>query len=375
MWTIHVRNPSLQRVAMLDDFQKLQVVKRLNKMGAWVLDLNASVETALLLTQPGWGVEITRASDGEHLISGPMTKVDRKRDKGVNAVTVFGVDDMVHLNDRLVHPQPATAAPPYSVSEHDVRTGVCSTILRQYVDVNLGPSALGSRKVTGLTLAADPVAGSSVTGRGRWQNLLTFLEELALAGGGLAFDVRQSGTTLEFVVWAPTDKSATVKFSVELGNLASYEYSLAAPEASYIVCGGGGEGTARTIRERTGSADVVDWSRRIEKFVDRRDTTDTTELDQEITKALDEGQTETTVSFEPIDLPGMSYLDNYQLGDRVAAVVDDSITELIREVKVEANPGATRITPSIGTPVLKDAARLFRRLRRTETRLLNLERR
>lgn len=375
MWTIHVRNPAFQRVAMLDDYQKLEAVKRLNRIGAWVLDLNASVETTQLLTQPGWGIEVTRTSDGAPLISGPMTKAERKRDKTTNTVTVFGVDDMIHLNDRLVHPQPATASPPYSVSEHDVRTGVCSTILRQYVDVNLGPSALGSRKVTGLTLASDPVAGSTVTGRGRWQNLLTFLEELALAGGGLAFDVRQSPAALQFVVWAPSDKSATVKFSVELGNLTAYEYSLAAPQASYIVCGGGGEGTARKIRERTGSEDVVSWGRRIEKFVDRRDTSADTELDQEITKALDEGKTETTVSFEPVDLPGMTYLDHYQLGDQVSAVVDDSVTELIREVKVQANPGATRITPSIGTPVLRDAARLFRRLRRTETRLQNLERR
>lgn len=375
MWTIHVRNPAFQRVAMLDDYQKLEAVKRLNRIGAWVLDLNASVETTQLLTQPGWGIEVTRTSDGAPLISGPMTKAERKRDKTTNTVTVFGVDDMIHLNDRLVHPQPATASPPYSVSEHDVRTGVCSTILRQYVDVNLGPSALGSRKVTGLTLASDPVAGSTVTGRGRWQNLLTFLEELALAGGGLAFDVRQSAAALQFVVWAPSDKSATVKFSVELGNLTAYEYSLAAPQASYIVCGGGGEGTARKIRERTGSEDVVSWGRRIEKFVDRRDTSADTELDQEITKALDEGKTETTVSFEPVDLPGMTYLDHYQLGDQVSAVVDDSVTELIREVKVQANPGATRITPSIGTPVLRDAARLFRRLRRTETRLQNLERR
>lgn len=375
MWSIHIRNPALQRVALLDDFQKMEAVKRLNKVGAWVLDLSASVDTAMLLTQPGWGVEITRARDGAHLLSGPTTKVERKRDRASNTVTVSGVDDMVHLNDRLAHPQPATNSPPYSVAEHDVRTGVCSTILQQYVDVNLGPGALGSRRVPGLTLAGDPVAGTSIIGRARWQNLLSMLEELALAGGGLAFDIQQLGLALQFVVWAPADKSATVKFSVELGNLASYQYSLAAPEISYIVCGGGGEGTARTIRERPASADVVAWSRRIEKFVDRRDTTDTAELDQEITKALEESQTEATVSFEPVDLPGVSYLDNYRLGDRVAAVVDDSITEVIREVRVEANPGASRVTPSIGTPVMRDAVRLFKRLRRIETRVSDMERR
>lgn len=375
MWSIHVRDPSLQRVALLDDFQRLEAVKRLNKVGAWVLDLNASAEAALLLTEPGWGVDIVRSSDGAHLLSGPMTKVERKRENSANTITVSGVDDMIHLNDRLAHPQPATASPPYNSQEHDVRTGVCSTVLRQYVDVNLGPSALGDRRVTGLTLAGDPVAGTSITGRARWQNLLTLLQELAVAGGGLAFDIQQVGSGLQFIVWTPADRSATVKFSVELRNLASYQYSLSAPETSYIVCGGGGEGTARTIRERTASADIVAWSRRIEQFVDRRDTTDSTELDQEITKSLEEGQTQTTVSFEPVDLPGMSYLDNYQLGDQVAAVVDDSVTEVIREIKVEASPGSSRVSPSIGTPVMRDVARLFRRLRRVETRVGDIERR
>lgn len=371
-----MRNPSLQREGELDDYQQLEAVKRLNKVGAWILDLNVSVDKALLLTQPGWGIEVVRTSDGAHVISGPMTGVKRVRDEKANTIRVSGVDDLIHLKDRDARPQPATAAPPYSVSEHDVRTGVASTIIRQYVDVNAGPSALPNRQVAGLTLAAaDPVAGSTVNGRARWQNLINLIEELALKGGGLAFDVRQSGAGLSFVVWAPTDKSSTVKFSIELGNLASYEYELTAPEATYIVCGGGGEGTARTIREGQSSEDIALWRRRIEKFADRRDTTDTTELDQEITKTLDESQATQTFSFVPIDLPGMTYLDDYELGDRVGAVIDDTVTELIREVKIVANPGTTRVIPSVGTPSLRDTSRLFQRLRRNDRRLNNLERR
>jgi hypothetical protein len=375
VWTIYVRNPLLQREGELDDYQQLEAVKRLNQVGAWVLDLNVSVDKALLLTQPGWGIEVVRTSDGTHVLSGPMTDVKREHDEKANTIRVSGVDDLIHLKDRDARPQPATASPPYSVSEHDVRTGVASTIIRQYVDVNAGPGAIAGRQVLGLSLASDPLTGSSVTGRARWQNLLSLLEELALKGGGLAFDVQQSGSGLSFVVWAPNDRSSTVKFSLELGNLASYTYSLAAPEATYIVCGGGGEGTARTIREGQSSGDAAAWGRRIEKFVDRRDTTDTTELDQEITKTLDESQATTTFSFIPVDLPGMTYLDDYNLGDRVSAVIDDTVTELIREVKILANPGTTRITPSVGTPTLRDTSKLFQRLRRNDKRLNNLERR
>lgn len=374
VWVIHVRDPLRQRQALLDDYSKFEAIRRFNRVGTWQIDVSGSSTAGLLLTQPGWGIEVVQEDDTTPAFSGPATAVSRSRGASTDTVTVSGVDDIIHLEDRLAHPQPGSSAPPYSTTEHDVRTGVCSTILRQYVDVNAGPSAVSQRRV--LTLAGDPVVGSTVTGRARWVNLREFLEGLALSGGGLRFDVEQDAEDLVFRVSMPEDKSDAVKFSLDIGNLGTFDYSASAPSVSYVYCGGNGEGTARTIQEGQNSADIVDWSRRIERFADRRDTSDTGELGQEITKALEEGKGETGLSFVPVDLPGMTFGVDYDLGDRISAVLDDEITEVIREVKVTQSPDSGLVAvPSIGTSSFRDTARLFRRLVAAESRLLWLERR
>ena len=43
MWTIHVRDPLNQRQALLDRYEKFEAVKRLNKVGSWVLDVYGGV--------------------------------------------------------------------------------------------------------------------------------------------------------------------------------------------------------------------------------------------------------------------------------------------------------------------------------------------
>lgn len=229
------------------------------------------------------------------------------------------------------------------------------------------------RRVTGLTLDTDPVIGSSVTGRARWQTVLELLQGLALSGGGLGFRLRQSGTALQFQVYQPGNPTAV--FAEELGNLAGFEYESTAPEANYIICGGSGEGTARAIKEGQDSTFVAVWGR-IEKFADRRDTNASAELGQEITEQLEENQESADLSITPIDIPGMSYGTHYDLGDSVIVLADGEIHERIREVRIVLTPeGPQTTTPVIGTPGRLDIFRLFRVFRKQEKRLTNLERR
>jgi hypothetical protein len=377
VWTVYVRDQNLRRQGEIDDYATLEAVRRLNRVGTWTLDLPATSDAALLLAQPGWGVQVVDEDSGDSLTSGPTVDVERNRTGDSDSITVSGVDDMIHLEDRLAHPQPASAAPPYSTSAYDVRTGTASTVISQYVNVNAGPGAIAQRRVPLLTLATDPVVGGSITGRARWQNLREFAEELALSGGGLAFDVTQvGGPGLQFAVRAPVDRTSTVRLSVDLGTLAGYKYSVRAPQVSYVYCGGGGEGTARAVAEGQSPGDIVTWSRRVEQWADRRDTTDSAELAQEIAKRLAEGQGESAVTCSPVDIDGVHYLTDYALGDRVSVEIDDAvITELIREVRLIARPDEQRVLPLVGTPAASTALRLLRRLRSTDTRLINLERR
>ncbi|SDN74001.1 siphovirus ReqiPepy6 Gp37-like family protein [Allokutzneria albata] len=374
-FVIYVRNRALQRVGQLDDYQKASLVSRFNAVGTWSITLNRRNPLAAALTTPGFGIEVVRTSDMQTVLSGPLTDRHHERSVNTNTVTVSGVDDNVWLARRVAHPQPGTAVPPYNLVEHEVRTNTCSAVLDQYVDVNLGPGALAVRRVPGLTVPATAVVGSTVTGRARWQVLLELLQELAIAGGGVGFRVRQAGPFLEFRVYQPVDRTASIIFSEALGNLSAYDYKSSAPEGNYLFIGGSGEGTARVIREGQDSASVATWDR-IERFVDRRDTAVAAELDQEITKQLAESGESTSLKSTPVDTTGMTYGRHYDLGDKVTAVLDDPVVELIREVQIELTPeGPQRIQPVIGTPGAHDVFRLFRAFRRIDTRLTNVERR
>lgn len=375
MWTIYVRDPALSRVGQLDDFQKLDVILRFNDVGTWSLTMDGRAPLANLVGTAGYGIDVVR-DDTTVVMSGPVRHRSYTRDGDELTLTVSGVDDNVWLKRRLAHPQPATAIPPYSSQEYDVRTGVASTVLRAYVDVNAGAGALAPRRVTGLTVDTDPVIGSTVTGRARWQELLALLQELAIAGGNLGFRVRKSGTSLLFQVYQPTDHTDTVVLSTEMGNVYGYTYESEVSSANYLYVGGGGEGTARTIQEGSDSGDVIEWGR-IEAFTDQRDTTSTTELSQEITKALAESAGKTGLTVNPVDIDGTQFLVDYTLGDRVTYVVDGvSSTEVIREVQVSLTPdGPQQTVPTLSSPGRSDVLRLFSRLRSAEARIQDLERR
>lgn len=372
-WKLYARSAAMLRVAEVEDFSKLDAIPRFNDVGSWTLEMPLGASGASDFLQDGSGLVV--ALDGAVQLSGPVLRRERDWDENGSILKLAGVDDSVWLSRRLAHPQPATAAPPYSSSAYDVRTGTCSTILLQYADVNAGPSALGARQVAGLSLAADPALGSSVTGRARWQNLLTLLQELALAGGGLGFTIEQSGAGIQFSVYQPTDRTASVIFSPGLANLAAYSWSEEAAKANYVYVGASGETTTRILQEGQDSDSIARWGR-VETFVDRRDTSDATEINQAITDELEQSAGPTGLTITPIDLPQMAYGTDYGLGDQVTAMLDGvAVQDVVREVRITLDQDGATVVPVIGTPGPKDLLRLFDRLRRAETRLALLERR
>jgi hypothetical protein len=271
----------------------------------------------------------------------------------------------------------------YAYSQYDTRTGTGSTILRQYVDKNAGPGARSDRVNPLITLAADPAVGSSVTGNARFDPLMTpdgsgLLQTLARQAGDLGFNLVQSGTSLVFSVYQPSDKSATQKFSEALGNLADFSYAIDGPTANMVYVGGGGDGTARVIRE-TSDATSISTYRRIEQFLDRRDSSDTAVLDAAASDMVTTSKISTNLSITPVDTPSRTYATDYGLGDKVTVVIDaGTITDVVREVGLNlSTPDNDVITPSIGNPasgqVVDLADRLRDQVRDVQARLARLE--
>src|SRR5690606_28287785 len=287
-WSIYVRDRALRRVAQVSDFRSFEAIVKFNDVGKWTLEIDERAPEAVPLTTPGFGIQVVSNITGNTLLTGFVDGREFTHDAGKKTILLGGVDDNVILSWRLGHPCPYESLPPYTTAEHHVVTGTCSTVLRTYVDANLGPGANTERRMDKVVLqAADPLIGKDVTGKLRYQNLLTALQELAVSGGGLGFRCVQVNDQIEFQVYEPADRTATVKFSEELGNLVGYQFRSVAPETTYVYAGGQGEGTARKIKEGQNSGERITWGRR-EEFVDRRDTSDDKELDQKITETLED---------------------------------------------------------------------------------------
>jgi ribose 1,5-bisphosphokinase PhnN len=325
----------------------------------------------------------------------------------MDTMTLSGKDDIAFLANRLVYPVPSGA---FSSSDYDIRTGNAETIIKQYVDVNAGPSApITDRRV--LSLEVDNGKGSIVTGRARFHNLLEFLSSLALSGGGLGFRVIQVDNVLEFQVYQPSDKTRSAFFSPLLGNLSAFDYSNDNPEANMVIVGGSGEGKDRIITWKQDNSSIVKYGR-IESFVDKRDTSDVTELNQSIDEELTSKAEKNTFNFTPIDTPQLAFGRDYGLGDKVSILITqpneiveqetlsyfislyqsgyediirirniqeklEVIQDIVREVKISITPEGDTISPVVGTSDSNNNAILgiFDKMKKITKRVSNLERR
>lgn len=367
VWKIYVRDPNRQRIAEVDDFEKLEISLKFNSVGAWILDVPLSAAGPLSFTN---GIVVTR--DDRTIISGPITRLQRTWNGNKDALTASGPSDTIWLQRRLAYPVPT--GPPYASDSHDVRTGPAETVMLEYVLANAGVGS-GARAIGGLLETSSSGLGSVVTGRARFENLLELLTSLALAGGDLGFDLVQIGSDLQFIVYQPKDRSGQVVFSPSLGNLTDFEYVAEAADGNYIIAGGGGEATARVFEENQDAVSVAKYGR-IEMFRDRRDTSDVTELQQTITEELALHSERGGLKLSPVDTPSQGFMTHYGLGDRVSVMVDGvPFQDVIREVRLSLDSKGEAVIPTVGTPGTSNTLQVFDSLGRAKSRISQLERR
>lgn len=347
-YRIQVRNAALELVAEIDDYQKLQLVLVFNDVSKWRLSLPSDAAADAGLLEEGAGLTVT--ADGTTLLSGSIDETQRTWDERTGALELTGFDDTQVLGWRICLPE--APAETYATNPYDVRTGIASTVMGDYVLNNAGTAAVLPRQVAGLAIGADPLAGGTITARARFERLLDKLQELALmASSELGFRVVQSGGSLEFQVYEPIDRTDAVIFSPELGNLSHYVYSVQAPTANYAYVGGGDEGTSRTIQPGQDPASVVRWGRR-EVFVDQRSTSNAAELQQKASEALAKTGAATSLDVTTVDTEGLSYPAGYGLGDLVLAVIEgETIDQIVRQVQVTLEGGKSAVViPTLASP-------------------------
>jgi hypothetical protein len=277
-------------------------------------------------------------------------------------LNAYGPTAEIVLSDRLAYQVPGSAATSQSGAAYDARSGPGETIIKAWVDLNAGPGAIAVRETGGLSVEADAGRGATIKGSARMDNLLTFIQPLA-ESAGLGFRVAfGADDTMEFQIFTPRDLSGTAKFGSELGNLTSFEYVREASKSSAVVVGGSGDLTARVFREIIDTQTVSDWGARTETFVDRRDTSDTTELDQAGTEESVQNGPTAGLTIKTADTPYLTFGRDYGLGDRVA-LPEFGIVDVLRGVDISwTAQAAPSIESTVGTWTRTGTPKLIEKL-------------
>lgn len=366
-------------------YRKATLVPRHLAVGRWSLTAKLTDATLALAGDTGWRVVFDRGPMPGY--GGPVDEIDIHLgdDSRTPMITLSGPDDMTLLDKVLAYPNPALSATAQDRS-YDVRTGVGSTVILDYIARNVGHLALAGRPVPGFnTNITDPLIGGTVSGKTRFDKLLPeVVAPLAEKAGLRVWITSTTSGQRTLNIAQVADRTKTARFSIALRNLKSLKYRKTAPTANVIIGGGRGEETDRTFVIRDNPASIAAW-RRMEEFYDYRSASDTdgnTELVEGADKRLAESAAVEQVDVVPIDTDRLTFGQDYGLGDKVLCEVGFGtglkVPAIIREVEITVERGTGRtvtIQPKASTLNVLGTTKTDRALLGLIARVGRLERR
>lgn len=378
--TVEVRDKQLTRVGVIRPEElRLEVADTFNNVGEWKVQLGIENSLCNALRAPGAGLIITGPTDV--IMSGPMVKSEfaaTPEDPG-GSVTFEGVSDTIALADALAFPDPTNPNGASQTKAHDVRRGSTEDVMHSFVMANIGPTAPLDRRRPHLIDGASGGRGPNVIKSARFPVLGNLLTELALLGA-LGFRVIQRGTRLVFETYQITDRTATIRLDVANGTLAGQRVAITPPGVTRAIVAGQGELVKRQflqVQTPESIAAEADWGRRIERFIDQRNTDKWDELKQAGDEAMeDAGFTAINVQAVPMEDTAMRFGREWGLGDKVCVVVDgQELKSNVTGMALRADNDGFRVGALLGdtTGFNADAA-LAKRVTSTEARVSQLER-
>ncbi|MFE9254031.1 siphovirus ReqiPepy6 Gp37-like family protein [Streptomyces sp. NPDC006879] len=378
--TVEVRDKTLTRVGLVRPEElSFEMQDTFNNVGSWKLTLASEHPLTPHLRTPGSGLIITGPSDT--LMSGPTTKFEHAatpEDPG-GSVVFEGVSDDIVLRDMLAFPDPTNPDGATQSLAHDVRQGPAESVMHSFVRANVGTGAPTPRRKTGLTMGADYGRGPQVVKSARFPVLGNLLTEIALLAN-LGFRVIQRGDRLVFETYEVLDRTDFIRLDVLNGTLSGQRATISAPGITRAIVAGQGELTKRQLLQIDSPTSLeaeADWGRRIERWIDQRNTDDWAQLQQSGDEAIaDEGFTAVDVQLVPMEDSTMAFGKDWGLGDRVAVVVDgQELKSNVTGLALKAGSSGFLVGAVLGdaTGFNLDVA-LNKRLARAEKRVSQLER-
>lgn len=327
--------PTLYKLIIRDDtavpqtelvsFLALSYVKRVNAPGLLVFSVSGN-HPLVTTIQKNWFVEVHYKPAGGNWtldFTGIVRKI-RWEWKGAPYVTITcpGIIDI--LRWRIVAWYANTA------SRSKFTAAKAETIMKTLVSTNCGAAATTSNGrirdgSLGIVNQVDGAAGNTIDWYCAFANVLDTLQKVANVGGGDFDLVITSSPSLEFRWYTGqrgTDRSATVKFSMELGNMAEPVFEDDhIDEKTVALVGGQGTDALRDVSTATGSTYVA-ASNDTEMFLEATDIEkgNTTALTTRGEQKLYQTQTRPTFDFRVIQTPTSRYGVEYFVGDLTAAI-------------------------------------------------------
>lgn len=237
----------------------------------------------------------------------------------------------------------------YATSAEAYKSGNAETVIKQYVNENLGPGAAAGRQLTGLTVQTDGGGGSAWEGDRAWCNLLEVCQDVAYAGGGDFQVVGTGPATFEFRWYTGqlgTDRTMgnvagvdPIVFSLQRNNmltpLLTLDY-LSEFNTCYVL--GPGDGLTRTVVAvyNTASVNYSPWNL---TEVARQATGETTVQGLAISgaEALKEGLAEQSITFDAVQTYYSAYGIHYGLGDIITALFHQRVDKKISKVMIDVD--------------------------------------
>lgn len=322
-------------------FLEFSCVKRVNAPGLLTLSLRGDHPILSSLADK-WQFELWRKPTGQAWVrelpgifrAGQWRYTDR------SSITLYCPGPNSLLGYRIANYPAGTSGKTMFLSQPG------ETVAKALVTYNLASLATtgNGRKRAGtnwpatqITVESDSAGGNSVDWYCFGQNVLESLQKLSLISGGDFDLVKTSPTAYEFRWYEGqlgTDRTATVKFSLALGNMGAPEYSESRTDEATVACvWGQGEGTAREYATRTGANYAT--GNDLEMFVNASDVTYGTDgLNDRGDTKLKEAEAKRTFRFSALQVPATLYGVHYYLGDLVG--VANPANGTVYTQKVEA---------------------------------------
>lgn len=345
-------------LTIIDNWRTLQYEKRVNDFHTLQLSLDASDAHIEFLTLDAI-IEVWRRITGgawyKELVTMHRTDQYDLYENGLETYTSYsrGLNDLLHRRHITY----------FANTAYTLKSAPAETVIKQFVTENATSAGnIAARRsfgtidptIYGLTVVANNALGAVWSGARAWRNLQDVLIEIALEKD-IDFEIVRigdSGLAFEFRTYFPQrgiDRSSTLTFAPELGNMSRVTYTRSrTEEANVVYVLGQGSEASRTVVPRAAAANILAASRwnAIESVQDARGQPDLVSLQTQGDQQLAELAAEDRFEFTALQTDSRQYGRDYDVGDIITAKYRSvTTTKKITAVAVSISEGVERIAP------------------------------